>query len=143
MTTTKQRTRTDFLCLTISAGEGKRDDSSPAGPHYTYNVSVQSDATNVTRRFTYHDSIHNASKGIDQLDRKGLLFAFWSFVQDADAGGMNFKEFCGDYGYNEDSMSAHQTWKACQDAAKKFRALWHDEREPVWVLEQLATIGIE
>ncbi len=46
-----------------------------------------------------------------------------SLLSDAQAGEQSFDEFCGDFGYDEDSIKARRTWKACQRMAKKVRAL--------------------
>lgn len=142
MTMTKQRTRTDFLCLTISAGEG-RERLTEHGANYDYTVSIQSDSTGARTRFTYHDSISLHDANIDQLDREGLLYAFWSFVSDAEAGDKSFTEFCDDYGYDWDSMTAKRTHDACRAARAKLRRLFHDDREPSTILELLALEGIE
>lgn len=52
-------------------------------------------------------------------------------------------DFASDYGYDVDSMSAHRTWLACRVARDKFRRLFHDSREPAWVLEMLDHEGID
>ena len=48
------------------------------------------------------------------------LNAFYCFVSDALSGTYSFSEFCGEFGYDEDSRKAEQTWKACQRSLKKF-----------------------
>ena len=142
MSKNQQRTRTDFLCLTISAGTGT-EEREGTGPNYRYTVGVQSDATGARIRFTYHDSQHNHGRGIDQLNREGLLYAFWSFVSDADAGAQSFHDFCQDFGYDEDSIRHRRTWEACKASAAKLERLFHDHREPGALLELLALEGIE
>lgn len=139
---TDQHTRTDFLCLTISAGEGEPEHGSH-GSNYGYVVKVHSDATGASVRFDYHDSIARHDEGIDQLDRENLLYAFRAFTSDADAGSRSFSEFCGDFGYDEDSREAERIHKACKTLAQKFDRLFHDHREPGMVLELLELEGIE
>lgn len=144
MGVSRVRTSTDFLALTLSAGRG-REESSPVGLNFRYSVQVRSDATGAVIRFRYHASVVDHRSNVDQLDREGLLYAFWSFVGDADAGSQSFRDFCSDFGENEDSMTAHRTWKACKASAVKFRKLWHDldTFTPAYVLERLADEGIE
>ena len=144
---TKQRTRTDFMALTISAGSGVAElQEGRNDRNYRYTVGVQSDATGARIRFEYHDSVHAFEQGTDQLNREGLLFAFWAFVQDA-AGvdGVSFAEWADDFGYDVDSMSARLTYEACRRSLVKFGRLFHDAERfsPAFVLEQLAAEGIE
>jgi len=42
---------------------------------------------------------------------------------DAICGDQSFHDFCGDMGYDEDSRSAENTWRACQESGRKLRAL--------------------
>lgn len=48
-----------------------------------------------------------------------ILNAFRCFVDDCLVGTETFHEFCGDFGYDEDSRKAEKVWKACQRATKK------------------------
>lgn len=138
------RTRTDFLALTISAGPGRRyHDPEVGADRYRYRVAIDSDATGARVYFTFHAAAIDCERGIDQLDRDGLLWAFRCFVEDAAAGEETFGEFCRDLGYDDDSISARRVWRACRDARAKFGRLWHDDREPAWVLDMLTKAGIE
>lgn len=144
---TKQRTRTDFMALTISAGAGVAEQRQDGpGRNYRYTIGVQSDATGARIRFEYHDSVHAYEQGTDQLNREGLLFAFWAFVSDA-AGvdGVSFADWADGVGLSTDSMSARSTYDACRRSLMKFRRLFHDAERfsPAFVLEQLAAEGIE
>lgn len=140
------RTRTDFLALTISARPGTSVyDDELHGNRYRYTVNVSSDATSSRTRFQFTGSIHDHNEGQDQLDKTALLWAFRCFVEDAAAGEQTFGEFCGDYGYDTDSIAARRTWEACRNAGRKFRRLWHDAEKftPWYVLEQLDAEGIQ
>lgn len=141
---TKQRTRTDFMCLTISAGQGVEvaSDAVPGSKCYRFRIGIQSDSTGARTRFDYFGSVHDHDCRIDQLDRDGLLYALWSFVGDAAAGDETFEDFCGDYGYDNDSISAKRSHDACKAARAKLRRLFHDDREPSAVLELLEAEGI-
>lgn len=142
-TASKQRTQTDFLCLTISAGGGVEFTDERGLTRYRYSVRLASDATGAKVSFKFFDSAHRHDQAVDQLDRKALLEAFWSFVMDASAGEMPVSEFCDEFGYDPDSVSARRLWASCKASLRKFQALWHDDREPSWALEQLAAIGVE
>jgi hypothetical protein len=53
-----------------------------------------------------------------------ILNAFYCFIGDAISGDMTFSEFCGEFGYDEDSRSAERTWKACKRAADKLKRIY-------------------
>lgn len=53
-----------------------------------------------------------------------VLDAFRCFINDALAGEMDFTEFCGELGYDEDSRTAERTWKACKRSANKLRRIY-------------------
>ncbi len=42
---------------------------------------------------------------------------------DAQSGEDSFEDFCGNCGYDTDSRTAEQTWRACQEAGRKLRGL--------------------
>lgn len=43
----------------------------------------------------------------------------YSLIMDSDACTMSFEEWCGDFGYEEDSIKALETYRACQKNADK------------------------
>ena len=53
-----------------------------------------------------------------------ILNAFYCFISDAISGYMTFSEFCGEFGYDEDSRSAEKTWKACKRASDKLKRIY-------------------
>lgn len=129
---------TTYRSLTISAGDGKPCMGEDGNYRRRYVVTVKSDGTGVTRRFTFHDSIANHEAGKVGLSPDDLLEAFECFVRDADAGGMGWAEFAGDFGYDPDSYSGRQIWKSCRAARQKFYDLWHrGDMEPAEILEDL------
>lgn len=138
------RTQVDFRALTISVGPGKRELDQKMGDYRRkYTVTVVSDATGLSRRFTFTDSIANERAGKVGLAGDELLYAFRCFVEDAAAGERSFDEFAADYGYDLDSHSARQTFRAFQASRQKFRDLWHSEVDPYAVLEELSALGVE
>lgn len=56
--------------------------------------------------------------------RYDVLNAFRCFVDDAISGDMTFREFCGEFGYDEDSRRAEKTWKACKKSGEKLRRIY-------------------
>lgn len=40
---------------------------------------------------------------------------------DVECGSMSFVDFCDNFGYSDDSLSALDIYRACQDTAKKLR----------------------
>lgn len=42
-------------------------------------------------------------------------------ASDASACDVSFSEWCGDYGYDEDSRSAERTYRACRKIGARFR----------------------
>lgn len=135
------RTRVDFMALTISAGPGKASTwDATNGHHYRYTVKVQSDATNLSRSFRFHGSQNDYDNGHDQLSQPELLEAFRCFVSDAQAAEGTFADFCDEFGY--DVVTARRTYDACRASLRKLKDLFHDDREPAFILDMLEAEGI-
>lgn len=56
-----------------------------------------------------------------------LLYAFYCFVSDAVSGNYSFNEFCGEFGYDEDSRKAEKTWKACKKSLEKLNKIYNGD----------------
>lgn len=56
-----------------------------------------------------------------------LLNAFYCFVSDAVSGNYSFNEFCGEFGYDEDSRKAEKTWKACKKSLEKLNKIYNGD----------------
>jgi hypothetical protein len=53
----------------------------------------------------------------------------YSLILDSDAADQSFMDWCADYGYSDDSLSALDTYRACCAIAVKLRAFFStDER---------------
>jgi len=48
-------------------------------------------------------------------------------LSDAQAGSQDFSEFCGEFGYDEDSRKAEKTWKECAKTHERLTAFLGDE----------------
>lgn len=114
----------NFRCLTIGADDGKPWMDENGHYHYRYVVGVKSDATGARIRFTFTDSAHNYDQGKRGLSEGELLWAFSCFVSDAIAGDQTFRDFCADYGYDDDSITAKRIYDACRAAMGKFNRLF-------------------
>ncbi len=44
-----------------------------------------------------------------------------SLISDAESGIYTFEDFCGNFGYDQDSRAAENVWKACVRSSKAFR----------------------
>ena len=97
--------------------EGFPFDSKDKYPHNKFRVTVSREGTR--RSFDFYDSYHNYEQGITELDNDSLKHALYSFLSDALAGKQDFIEFCDEFGYDWDSLSAHRAWQACQKSAQK------------------------
>ena len=53
-----------------------------------------------------------------KIDPLGVLS---SLVMDMDAGAETFADFCGEFGYDEDSRKAFAIWQTCQEHGGQFR----------------------
>jgi len=59
-------------------------------------------------------------------DAEGCLECLLS---DAQAGEMDFEQFCAEFGYDTDSRKAEQTWKRCQRVLENMLRLLGDDYE--------------
>jgi hypothetical protein len=54
-----------------------------------------------------------------------------SLVTDYHAGKESFNDFCGNFGYDEDSRNAERTWNACKAIALKMENLFGEKLEKI------------
>jgi len=87
------------------------------GNNYNYyKVIVKNSETGATTSFDFW-----ASLARPELDTESdVLNAFYCFVSDAVAGSGDFETFCDEYGYNNDSIKALKTFRACKRSNRKF-----------------------
>ena len=81
-----------------------------------YKIYVKNTKTGASTSFDFWTS--KASPRIKT--EYDLLNAFYCFVSDAFAGNESFESFCDEFGYNNDSMKAYKTYKACVKSYNKF-----------------------
>ncbi len=59
--------------------------------------------------------------GAAVLDDPSPADVISSLCSDACAGEMSFEDFCGDFGYDTDSIRARDTWEACRAIGPRVR----------------------
>jgi hypothetical protein len=94
----------------------KRDDWHKSANDYRCQIEYQG------RKFTF-DYWHGS--GITHDPRKADCLD--SLLSDAQAGEQTFEDFCGDFGYDTDSISHRRTWKACARTAANLRRVFGDD----------------
>lgn len=50
-----------------------------------------------------------------------------SLILDASAAQYDFPEFCGEFGYDDDSIRALRAWEACREIAPRVNAFFYSE----------------
>lgn len=65
--------------------------------------------------FDFWGSIANPEIANDQEN----VFAFYCALSDGLSAKESFKEFCGNFGYDEDSRTAERVYKACEKSLAK------------------------
>jgi len=56
-----------------------------------------------------------------------VINAFYCFVSDAVSGLETFEEFCADFGYDNDSITALKTWRACKRSYNKLTRIYNGD----------------
>jgi hypothetical protein len=91
--------------------------------HTYYRVTIRKD--NKSASFDFWGSRHDYEAGEDPSTQDAIS----SWALDCMMGNMEFKDFCGEFGYSTDSMEAHKTWKACKKAMSQANHLGFFEEE--------------
>jgi hypothetical protein len=115
--TTKQGgIKTAFKNFTVSAVYiGNKSASWANDNWYNSRVTVYNRETKKRTMFDFWGSLMNP----ELRTRYDLLNAFYCFVSDAVSGNQSFHDFCREYGYDEDSIKARNTWLACKKSLEK------------------------
>jgi len=70
----------------------------------------------------YNEELAKVSK-VKPLQIDDVLY---SLLSDASLANGDFEDFCSEFGYDEDSIKANETYKACQKGTKKLKAFLPD-----------------
>ena len=90
--------------------------------HNRYNITVTNTDNGKRTRFPFYTSIAKP----DITEEKELLEAFDCFISDCYSGFMDFREFCNEFGYDEDSRKAFKVWRACVASCARFQRIGGD-----------------
>ena len=111
--------------------------------HNQFTITVIREDNRVKKSFQFFDCMANYQKGIVDLSEQGLKLAFRSFVDDASYATMDFKHFCSELGYEEDSRRAEKIHKLCKKTLAKAESLGFPESEIYDIINELSEQGIE
>lgn len=73
-------------------------------------------------KFRFGDSIANTQKG-----EQPRVYDVLTCIKNDFFCPDNFKDFCDEYGYDEDSRKAHETFKRCLKQSHKLTLIFSDE----------------
>lgn len=57
-------------------------------------------------------------------NEQDLMGALYCYLSDAQAGEMDYEEFCSEFGYEWYDRKSKQVWKKCQQSAESFRRVF-------------------
>jgi hypothetical protein len=86
---------------------------------YRFRVRVKNTKTGKSTWFYFYGSVKDYEAGKDTLNKQDLRAAFWAFLNDAEGGALDFKDFTAEFGYNYDSLTAWRLWHQCKKQTKK------------------------
>jgi hypothetical protein len=73
----------------------------------------------IGQSFDFYASHADYLAGKTELTDSDLLGAFDCILRDAESGQESFNEFCGEFGYDNDSIKALRIWEACKETREK------------------------
>lgn len=109
--------------LTVKAvfkGDKTADWGNGTTNNRNYKVTVTNTETSAKAKFDFWSSISHPKLEKDY----DVLNALYCFVSDAVSGDQTFEDFCGELGYDTDSISAKKTWKACKKQLEKLGSIY-------------------
>lgn len=84
-----------------------------------YKVTVKNTETGAKTSFDFWASIAQP-----KMEENDLLHCFYCLVSEGISGGESFEDFCSELGYDQDSIKAKKTWKACGKMAEKLGKIY-------------------
>jgi hypothetical protein len=94
-------------------------------------------------RFPFYGSHKDFEEDVTTLSDEDMKFAFRAFLEDANFGAMEFKDFCAELCYNEDSYRARRIYSLCKKSLEKARNLGFSDDEIIDALNELSEKGVE
>jgi hypothetical protein len=120
-----------------------------------YSIGAMVTPDEVLKSYVGHDGGNADSCRRSKRDAKRITFDFWGSISDAEKGiktvsaydvlacissdancADNFKDFCSDFGYDQDSIKGLQTFRRCSLFAKRLKAFFTSNE-----IEQLQEIN--
>lgn len=123
MNTTYDNQATEFLTrnglkLRITISDSKEATWSPSGHHYRVTLSRKGNRLT----FDFWGSAQDMQRGVDPTAYDILAcLSIESGCPDT------FEDFCAEYGYEEDSINALQTFRRCSRFAKRLQAFFTEK----------------
>ena len=96
---------------------GWADKGKPDMSHNHFKITLLGNESRATFDFYGSQRDFEAFKRI--LDDGEIESSVRCILDDAVSGGLDFEDFCDEYGYDTDSRKAERTWKSCQRTAAK------------------------
>ena len=87
------------------------------------NHKVKIKSGGLSYSFDFWGSTMNPEIKTDQEN----VFAMYCSISDAMAGQQSFEDFCGEFGYDEDSRSAEKVHRACEKTYAKVSKVFGDD----------------
>ena len=119
--------------LKINIVRNSKKDFSMCG--YAYKVTLSK--TNNSFKFTvaYNDSVYNSNKGL-KPDVNDIMYCLLTDARCFECS-RDFKDFCSEFGYSDDSIKALKIYKACKKTRDNLNELFNiNELEQIKELYQ-------
>lgn len=81
----------------------------------------------ITEYTDYFTGLGHRNKKYNKPQKPKIVDVLSSLVLDAQAGDESFSNWCDNFGYDSDSISAFSTYQACENTAKMLRRCFDAE----------------
>jgi hypothetical protein len=93
---------------------------------YRYRHTITIKANGISKRFSFHGSIHDYQNCKDRLNKEDLIYVLECVISDGITGLMDCKEFFVEFGY-DDPCEGLKTLKACQSTLQRLEQMGLNE----------------
>lgn len=132
----------DFCALPINITYcGKIIEGKNGWDHFLYSVNIGTGQNMFTTQYKCglgHSKKTNFHSNADYWDNKSMKYIvpvkpknsdiMYSLLLDSEASDYSFSEWCDNYGLDSDSISALNTYQACENIAKNLRKVFTNEQ---------------
>ena len=112
------------------SGETTRPDSGKGWKRDAWNVRIASGKAFLETSYYTGLGLRSKAKNRflqDRPQKPAAADVLHSLTLDAQANDMSFQDWCGDFGYSDDSIEAFDTYRACCKIATQLRAVFKPE----------------